>query len=129
MSRFDANVQAISLSMIPKLYRGHSSAGIPFIFTYVCRLLVTFRGRMFPITLHVQLLYHFLMIILLSYQPSDLQRSPTYYYRYIALLSFRDACFMAIAFIFLRYFGMLHWIDWNRKFAIFALVLTPYIKF
>ena len=35
------------------------STGIPFKFTYACRLLVIFRGRMFPITLHVQLLYHY----------------------------------------------------------------------
>ena len=50
---------------------------------------------MFPITLHVQFLHvmviilALLMVILLSYIPSELQRSPTYYYRYIALLSFR----------------------------------------
>ena len=79
---------------------------------------MTFRGRMFPITLHVQLLYAILviilanlMVILLSYLPSDLQRSSTYYYRYIALLSFRGACFMALSFVFLRYFSMLHWIQ------------------
>ena len=51
-----------------------------------------------------------LMVILLSYLPTDLQRSPTYYYRYIALLPFRGACFMALSFVFLRYFSMLHWI-------------------
>ena len=52
-----------------------------------------------------------LMVILLSYQTSDLQRSPNYYYRYIALLSFEGACFMAFSFVFLRYFSMLHWIQ------------------
>ena len=46
-----------------------------------------------------------LMVILLGYLPSDLQRSPTDYYKYIALLSFRGA------FVFLRYFCMLHWIE------------------
>ena len=52
---------------------------------------------MFPITLHVQPLYYYgyrfsnFNVILLSYLPSDLQRSPTYYYRYIALLSFRGS--------------------------------------
>ena len=70
---------------------------------------------MFPITVHVQLLYFYIVIV--SYLPSDIQRSPTYYYRYItyyyryiALLSFRGACFMALSFVFLRYFSMLHWI-------------------
>ena len=68
---------------------------------------------MFPITLHVQLfiimviILAILMVILLSYKPSDLQMSPTYYYRYIALLSFRGACFMALP----LYFSMLHWIE------------------
>ena len=93
MSCADANVQAIYLSMIPNLYRGHQSDSIPFKFTYACRL--TFRGHIFPISLHVQLLYHYgchlaiSMVILLNYLPSDLQRSSTYYYRYIALLSYR----------------------------------------
>ena len=59
MSCFDANVQAIYLPIIPNLYRGHPSTSTPFNFTYACRLLVTFRGRMFSITLHVQLLYHY----------------------------------------------------------------------
>ena len=58
-SCFDANVQAISLSMIPNLCRGHPSTSIPFNITYACRLFVTVRGRMFPITLHVQLLHHY----------------------------------------------------------------------
>ena len=71
---------------------------------------------MFPITLYVQLLYHYgcrliLMVILFSFLPSDLKRSPTYCYRYIALLSFRGACFMTLSFIFLRYFSVLHWIE------------------
>ena len=56
---FDVNVQAISLSMIPNLYRGQPSTIIPFKFTYAYRLLVTFRGCMFLITLHVQILYHY----------------------------------------------------------------------
>ena len=56
---FAIKVQAIPLSMIPNLCRGHPSTGIPFNFTYACRLLVTFRGRMFPITFHVQLIYHY----------------------------------------------------------------------
>ena len=69
---------------------------------------------MVPITLHAQLLYHY------GYNFSSfngyssylgLQRSPTYYYRYIVLLSFRGACFMALSFVFLRYFSMLHWIE------------------
>ena len=71
---------------------------------------------MFNITLHVQLLYHYgyclaiLTVIFLGYLPSDLQRSPTHYYKYIALLSFRGACFMALFFVFLRFFTMLDWI-------------------
>ena len=36
-SCFDANVQAIFLSMIPNLYRGHPSTSMPFKFTYPCR--------------------------------------------------------------------------------------------
>ena len=69
---FVANAQAISLSIIPNFYRDHPSSNIPFKCTYTCSLLVTFRGRIFPITLHVQLLshydYHFniLIAILLS---------------------------------------------------------------
>ena len=59
MSCFDANVQAISLSMIPNLYRDHRSTSIPFKCRYTCRLLVAFRGRMFPTTLRVQLLSHY----------------------------------------------------------------------
>ena len=113
---------AISFSMIPNLYRGHPSTSIRFKFTYACRLLVTFRGHMFPITdlqrSHVS--YYFtcptfdlaiLIVILFSYLSSDIQRSPTYYYRYISLLSFRGTCFMALSFVFLRYFSMLHWIE------------------
>ena len=117
-SCFDANVQAIALSMIPNLYRDHPSTGIPFNFTYACRLLVTFKGGMLAITLHVQLFYTIMVIILailiillLSYQPSDLQRPPTYYYRYIALLSFRGSCLIALSFVFLRYFSMLNWVE------------------
>ena len=81
--------------MIPNLYRGHPSTSIPFKFTYACRLLVTFRGRIFPVSLHAQfktimvIILAILMVNLLSYQPSDLQRSSTFYYTYIALLSFR----------------------------------------
>ena len=64
---------------------------------------------MFPITLRVQFLYHYGYRFsncngLLSYLPSDLQRSSTYSYKHIALLSF------GVAFVFLRYFCMLHWI-------------------
>ena len=54
---FDANVQAISLSMIPDLYRGQPSTSIPIKFTYACRLSVTLA---------------ILMVILLSNLTSDL---------------------------------------------------------
>ena len=54
-----ANVQSISLSIIPNFYRDHPSSNIPFKCTYTCGLLVTFRGHIFPITLHVQLLSHY----------------------------------------------------------------------
>ena len=37
-----------------------------------------------------------LMVILLIYLPSDLQRSPTYYYRCITLVSFRGLLFIAL---------------------------------
>ena len=94
-SCFDANVQAISLSMIPNLYRGHTCTSIPFNFTHASRLLVILRGLIFPLlymsnfyTIMVIILA-ILMFILLSYLPSDLQRSPTYYYSYIVLPSFR----------------------------------------
>ena len=53
---------AISLSTIPNLHRGHPFTSIPFKLTYTCRLLVTFIGRMFPITLHVQL-YTIMIIV------------------------------------------------------------------
>ena len=49
--------------MIPNLYRGYPSTSIPFKFTYAYRLLVTFKGCMFPITLHVQL-YTIMAIVL-----------------------------------------------------------------
>ena len=52
-----------------------------------------------------------ILMVILSDLPSDLQRSPTYYYRYNTLLSFTGACFIALFFIFLRYFSMLHWIE------------------
>ena len=52
-----------------------------------------------------------ILMAILSDLPSDLQRSPTYYYRYNALLSLTGACFMALFFVFLRYFSMLHWIE------------------
>ena len=72
---------------------------------------------MFPITLHIQLLYHYDYHFsnfngYSCYLPSDLQRSPTYYYGYMALMSSRGACSMALSFIFLRYFSMFHWIEY-----------------
>ena len=57
LSSFDANMQVISLYMIPSLYRDHPSTSIPFKFTYVSILLVTLA---------------ILMVILLSNLPSDL---------------------------------------------------------
>ena len=56
-SCFDANVQAVSLSVIPNLYKGHPSTSIPFKFTYASRLLVTLA---------------ILMVILLRNLPGDL---------------------------------------------------------
>ena len=101
-SCFDANVQVMSLFMIPNLYRGHPSTSIPFKFTYACRLLVTFRGSCFLLlfmsnfyTIMVIILA-ILMVILLSYLPSDLQRSSTYYFRYIALPSFRGVLLIGL---------------------------------
>ena len=52
-----------------------------------------------------------ILMVILSDLPSDFERSCTYYYRYNALMSFTGGCFMALLFIFLRYFSMLHWIE------------------
>ena len=77
-SCFDANVQAISLSGIPKIYSSHPTTSIPFKFTYACRLLVTTRGFMFPISLHVQLLHCY------GYHSSNCNGYFSYFLSYLA---------------------------------------------
>ena len=85
----------MSLSLMPNLYRGHLSTGIPFKFTYVCMILVAFRGCMFLLlymskfcTIMVIILA-ILMVIPIRYVNSNLEKLPIYYNSYSALLSFR----------------------------------------
>ena len=62
-----------NIKMPGKQFYVHSCTYI--VFTHACRLFVTYRGRMFANTLHVQPLCHaVLMVINLSYLISDLQR-------------------------------------------------------
>ena len=74
-------------------------AGIPFKFPYPCRhpelayFLLFYMSNFHTIMV---IILSILMIILLSYLISDLQRPSTYYYRYAAILSFRDLILIAL---------------------------------